>query len=77
LNPLISYNRPGVKNSSENRAFNTSALELFRKSDILALNEESFTKLLAEEETYTGRGSGFTLEAIDGLLLGVYKYTPM
>ncbi|KAL4091146.1 hypothetical protein QTP88_025883 [Uroleucon formosanum] len=71
------YNRPNVENSSENRAFKTSAVELFRKSDILALVEESFTKLLTEEEAYTSRGSGFTLESIDGLLLGVYKYTPM
>lgn len=30
-----------------------------------------------EEETYTNRGSGFTLQTIDGLLLAVYKYTPM
>ena len=71
------YNRPRVENSSENRAFKTSAVELFRESDISAIVEESFTKLLTEEETYTGRGSGFTLEATDGLLLGVYKYTPM
>lgn len=32
---------------------------------------------MAEEEAYTSRGSGFTLESIDGLLLTVYKYTPM
>lgn len=66
-----------MENSSENRAFKTSAVELFRESHISALVEETFTKLLTEEETYTGRCSGFTLEAIDGLLLGVYKYTPM
>ncbi|XP_022163069.1 uncharacterized protein LOC111028647 [Myzus persicae] len=71
------YNRPRVENSSEKRAFKTSALELFKESNILTLVEKSFTKLLTEEETYTGRGNGFTLEAIDGLLLGVYKYTPM
>jgi len=74
------YNRTRVKNSSENRAFKTSAVELFRESGISTIVEESLTKLLTEEEIYTGspgRGSGFTLEAIDGLLLGVYKYTPM
>ena len=32
---------------------------------------------MAEKETYTRRGSGFALESIDGLLLAVYKYTPM
>jgi len=71
------YNRPNVENSSENRAFKTSAVELFRESDISTIIEKSFTKLLMEEETYTSRGSGFTLESIDGLLLAVYKYTPM
>ncbi|KAL4153040.1 hypothetical protein QTP88_000873 [Uroleucon formosanum] len=71
------YNIPNVENSSENRAFKTAAVELFRESDILTLVEELFTKLLTEEEAYTGRGSGFTLGKIDGLLLGVYKYTPM
>jgi len=34
-------------------------------------------KLIKEKDDYTGRGSGFTLESIDGLLLGVYKYMPM
>uniref|UniRef100_A0A2S2P7P9 Uncharacterized protein n=1 Tax=Schizaphis graminum TaxID=13262 RepID=A0A2S2P7P9_SCHGA len=71
------YNRPRVENSSENRAFKTSAVEFFRELGISAIVEESFTKLLTEEETYTSRGSGFTLEAINGFLLGVYKCTPM
>lgn len=39
--------------------------------------EESFMKLLAEEDAYVSRGSGFTLESIDGLLLAVYKYAPI
>jgi len=71
------YNRPNVENSSENRAFKTSAVEMFRESDISTILEKSFTKLLMEEETYTSRGSGFTLQTIDGLFLAVYKYTPM
>jgi hypothetical protein len=33
--------------------------------------------LLAEEDVYRGKGSGYTLACIDGLLLGVYKYTPL
>jgi len=50
---------------------------LFKESDISSIIEESFIKLMMEEEIYTSRGSGFTLQAIDGLLLAVYKYTPM
>lgn len=34
-------------------------------------------KLLKVEEEYKSRGSGFALQTIDGLLLAVYKYTPM
>lgn len=71
------YNRPNVDNSSENRAFKTSAREVYEASSIETLVDESFKKLLAEEETYSSRGSGFTLQSIDGLLLGIYKYTPM
>jgi len=71
------YNRPNVENSSENRAFKTSAKEIYMDTKIKTIVEQSFMKLLSEEDTYTSRGSGFTLQSIDGLLLAVYKYTPM
>jgi len=71
------YSRPNVENSAENRAFKTSAKEIFMDTDIDSIVEQAFVKLLAEEDVYTSKGSGFTLEAIDGLLLGVYNYTPM
>jgi len=72
-----SYVVPNVDNSRENRAFKTSARELYAHSDVAALIDRDFTNLLAEEDTYAGKGSGFTLSCIDGLLLGVYEYTPM
>lgn len=34
-------------------------------------------KLISEEDIYTSKESWFSLESIDGILLGVYKYTPM
>jgi len=71
------YNRPNVVNSFENRAFKTSAVEIFPESDIGMIIERAYVKLLKEKDDYIGRGSGFTLESIDGLLLAVYKYTPM
>ncbi|CAI6363423.1 unnamed protein product [Macrosiphum euphorbiae] len=71
------YNRPNVPNSSENRAFKTVAVEIFSDSDISTIIERAYIKLLKEEEEYKSRGSGFTLETIDGLLLGIYNYTPM
>jgi len=71
------YNILNVESSLENRAFKTSAREVFYASDINTMVEEDFSLLLAEEDTYMGKGSGFTLTCIDGLLRGVYKYTPL
>lgn len=71
------YNRPNVPNSSENRAFKTSAVEICIDNNITEVIERAYMKLLAEEETYISRGSGFILDTIDGLLLAVYTYTPM
>jgi hypothetical protein len=70
------YNLPNVNNSSQNRSFKTSARPIFIDSDIKLLLEEAFATLLNEEEVYEGKGSDYTLEKIDGLLLTVYKYTP-
>ncbi|KAF0725460.1 zinc finger MYM-type protein 1-like, partial [Aphis craccivora] len=41
------------------------------------LLKKAFQKLMAEQDEYSSKGSGYTLQCIDGLLLGVYKYTPM
>lgn len=77
LKTEATYNKPGVEDSSENRAFKTSARELYEDSDIAAIIEDSFDKLNSEEEEYTSRGSGFSLEKIDGVLLAVYQFSPM
>jgi len=71
------YLVPNVDNTAQNRAFKTSARELFVHSNIDGLVDRDFTSLLAEEDAYQGKGSGFALSSIDGLLLGVYEYTPM
>ncbi|KAE9521294.1 hypothetical protein AGLY_018313 [Aphis glycines] len=72
-----SYSIPSVPNSMENRAFKTSAVEIFVESDISAIIQGAFDKLLSENETYASRGSGFTLQSIDGLMLTIYKYMPL
>jgi len=71
------YSRPNILNSSENRAFKTIAVEIFIDSNISEIIEKAFVKLLDEQETYKSRGSGFTLDSIDGLLVTIYRYTPM
>ncbi|KAL4134705.1 hypothetical protein QTP88_006428 [Uroleucon formosanum] len=77
LNLEATYSQPNVENSAENRAFKTSDKEIFMDTYIDSIVEQAFVKLLFEEDVYTSKGSGFTLEAIDGLLLSVYKYTPI
>jgi hypothetical protein len=71
------YAIPGTANSSEDRSFKTSARAVFSDTEIDKIVKEKFCSLLAEEDLYTSRGSGFSLEKIDGLLLAVYHYTPM
>jgi len=47
------------------------AVEIFSDSDIRTIVEIAYMKLMKEKDEYSGRGSGFTLESIDGLLLAV------
>jgi len=71
------YVVPNLNNSAQNRAFKTSARELYAHSNVEGLVDRDFAKLQAEEDSYAGKYSGFALSCIDGLLLGVYEYTPM
>jgi len=67
------YNRPNVENSSENRVFKTSAKEIYVDTKIETIVEESFMKLLAEEDAYVSRGSGFTLQMPKSLLVYILR----
>ena len=71
------YVVPNLDNSAQNRAFKTSARELYVHSNVERLVDRDFASLQAEEDCYAGKYSGFALSCIDGLLLGVYEYTPM
>ncbi|XP_060871326.1 uncharacterized protein LOC132945570 [Metopolophium dirhodum] len=71
------YAVPNVENTNENRAFKSSARELYSYSDVEGVVDRDFTALLAEEDSYAGKNSGFALSCIDGMLLGVYEYSPM
>lgn len=63
------YDVPNVERSAQNRSFNTTAKPIFLDSDIETLVEYDFSTLLAEKDTYSSGGSGFSLSHIDGLLL--------
>lgn len=71
------YNIPHIIDSSVNRAFKTKAREIFEATNIREVVKNMYEKMLSEEDMYQGKGSGFTLEKIDGIRLTVYKYTPM
>jgi len=51
------YNRPNVPNTSENRAFKTSAVEIYPDSDIRTIVGRAYMKLMKEKDDYIGRGS--------------------
>ncbi|KAF0750965.1 Uncharacterized protein FWK35_00014214, partial [Aphis craccivora] len=55
------YNRPNVSNSSENRAFETSAVEIYPDSDIRTIVERAYIKLMKEKDEYSGRGNFETM----------------
>ena len=55
------YVVPNQDESAQNRAFKTCARELFAYSDVAGSIDRDLTALLAEEDAYAGKGSGFTL----------------
>jgi hypothetical protein len=71
------YIRPLVENSSNDRSFQTTSNAIFAATNIGTIASENFSKLLADTEEYTGQGSAFHLEKIDGMLLTIYPYTPL
>jgi hypothetical protein len=68
------YDFPNVENPSQNRAFKTSAKELYLISDTVVMVVEDFQKLIGEEAEYAVKGSGYALQHIDGLPLSAYMY---
>lgn len=73
----VTYNIPKVQNSAKNRVLKSAVNAIFRYSDINKIVNETFSLLLAEQDAYSGKGSGFTLQCIDGLLLGIHHHLLM
>lgn len=61
----------------ENRAFKTSSRSLFQVDNINEMLEANFLKLLEEKEEMTNKGSGFSLNSIDGLIININRYKPI
>lgn len=64
-------------NELQDRAFKTSNLSVFQSSPINNILKNLFDKICLEESEYQGKGSGWTLHCIDGILLRFSKYTPL
>lgn len=71
------YNRPHEYNSKEDRAFKTSSKDVFTDTGIEKTVNVEFSYPLMDEDTYMDKGSGFSLEKVDALLLTIYHCTPM
>lgn len=71
------YSIPNDKNSSENRTFKRSARVVFSGFEVGNIIDKTFSKIVLEQDTYTSKGSEFTSSYIDGMLLGVYRYSLM
>jgi len=72
------YVIPNLDNSAQNRALKLQPANSMRTAmSKICLVDRDFASLQAEEDSYAGIYSGFTLSCIDGLLLGVYEYTPI
>lgn len=67
-----SYHIPNIVNSMENRAFKSSAKAVLAESDVNEIIEAAYAVIMAEQDAYTSKGIGFSLQCIDGLLLGVF-----
>lgn len=61
----------------ENRAFKSLTRHLYLDNMFEESLDEDFLKVLLEEEEYMGKGSGFRLQSIDGLILNVYRFNPL
>ena len=58
----------------ENRAFKTRSRSVFQSDDVNNFLELDFIKLLQEQEEMELKGSGFSLESIDGIIFNVNVY---
>jgi len=63
--------------TKENRAFKTRSRSLFQSDDVNNVLELDFIKILQEQEDMKIKGSGFSLESIDGIVLNVNVYKPL
>lgn len=70
------YIKP-ITNELQLRTFKTKNKSVFESSSIDTVLRRMFNKLCREESEYEGKGSGWTLSSVDGLLLRFSRYRPL
>lgn len=71
-----SYVKP-LSNELEHRSFKTSNKAIFQTTDLNILLHNLIKRICLEETEYQGKGSGWTLSSVDGLLVRVSRYRPI
>jgi len=70
------YIKP-LTNQIQLRTFKTKNKSVLESSSIDSILTKMFKKLCREESEYEGKGSGWTLSSVDGLLLRLSRYRPL
>lgn len=70
------YIKP-ITNEIQLRSFKTKNKAVLESSSVDSILKQMFSKLCKEESEYEGKGSGWTLSSVDGLLLRFSRYRPL
>lgn len=70
------YVRP-VTQELQSRAFKTVNMTVFQGTSIDSILHTMFRKICVEESEYEGKGSGFSLFSVDGILVRFSRYRPL
>jgi len=68
---------PEKKEDPVERNFKTKSFQILQETDIEEAIVDGIQKISTEMEEYEGKGSGYTLCSIEGVLLNISKYNPL
>ncbi|XP_075227278.1 uncharacterized protein LOC142327824 [Lycorma delicatula] len=64
-------------NETKDICFKTKNVELLNLYNVAELIDNAIWRIIDEEEVFEGKGSGWTLVFIDGILIRINKYQPL
>lgn len=71
------YNIPNKEENGVARNFKSKSLLILPETDIGEIINQAIDKIEREMSEYEGKSSGFSLYAIDGVLVNISKYNPL